>query len=84
MSQPLVKALVSGVVVAVASEVARHSSMFGAILISLPLTSIVALPVGLRRGLSFPAALLVACAVTALAYAGWIWPASRLGFDTQA
>jgi uncharacterized membrane protein (GlpM family) len=39
----IVKALLSGVVIAVASEAARRSSLFGAILISLPLTSILAL-----------------------------------------
>lgn len=39
----LLKALLSGVVVAVASEAARRSSLLGAVLISLPLTSILAL-----------------------------------------
>ena len=39
----LVKALLSGLVVAVASEAARRSTLFGAILISLPLTSILAI-----------------------------------------
>jgi len=38
----VLKALLSGVIVAVASEVARRSSLLGAILISLPLTSILA------------------------------------------
>ena len=38
----LLKALVSGVIVAVASEVARRSSLLGAVLISLPLMSILA------------------------------------------
>ena len=38
----LLKALLSGAVVAVASEVARRSSLLGAVLISLPLTSILA------------------------------------------
>jgi len=111
----LLKAVISGVVIAVASEVARRSSLLGAILISLPLTSIlaaiwlyrdtrdpdqvaalswsilwvivpslvffVALPVGLRRGLTFPAAMLVACAATAFAYAAWVWVAGRAGLD---
>ena len=39
----VLKALLSGVVVAVASEVARRSSLLGAVLISLPLTSILAM-----------------------------------------
>jgi hypothetical protein len=39
----LLKALLSGAIVAAASEVARRSSLLGAVLISLPLTSILAL-----------------------------------------
>ena len=39
----LLKALLSGTIVAVASEVARRSSLLGAVLISLPLVSILAL-----------------------------------------
>ena len=38
----LLKAIISGVLVAAASEVARRSSLLGALLISLPLTSILA------------------------------------------
>ena len=38
----LVKAVVSGLVVAVASEVSRRSSLLAAVLISLPLTSLLA------------------------------------------
>jgi len=101
--------------VAAASELARRSSLLGAILISLPLTSIlaatwlyrdtndparvadlswsilwvivpslvffVALPTGLRSGLPFAAAMLVACALTALAYGAWLWAAHRIGVD---
>lgn len=108
----LVKAVISGVIIAAASEVARRSSLLGAVLISLPLTSIlalvwlyrdthdkaqvaslswsilwvvvpsvvffVALPVAMRK-LGFGWALLVACAVTAVAYAMWVWGARRLG-----
>lgn len=39
----LLKAALSGVIVAAASELARRSSLLGAVLISLPLTSILAL-----------------------------------------
>ena len=39
----LLKAILSGVIVAVASELARRSSLLGAVLISLPLMSILAL-----------------------------------------
>lgn len=38
----LLKALLSGAIVAAASEIARRSSLWGAVLISLPLTSILA------------------------------------------
>lgn len=43
MSQLALKAIVSGVIVAAASELARRSPLAGAILVSLPLTSILAL-----------------------------------------
>ena len=39
----LLKALLSGAVIAAASELARRSSLLGALLISLPLTSILAM-----------------------------------------
>lgn len=111
--QLLLKAVISGVIVAIASEAARKSSLLGAVLVSLPLTSIlaltwlyadtrdpgqvaalswsilwvvvpsvvffVALPVALRAGLGFAAALPLACAVTALAYAVWVAAARALG-----
>ena len=110
----VLKALLSGAIIAVASELARRSSLLGAVLISLPLTSILALiwlyrdtndtdeaaalswsilwvivpslaffvvlPLGLRT-MDFWAALLLACATTALSYGAWIWAARRLGFD---
>jgi uncharacterized membrane protein (GlpM family) len=38
----LLKALLSGAIIAAASEIARRSSLLGAILVSLPLTSILA------------------------------------------
>jgi uncharacterized membrane protein (GlpM family) len=111
----LLKALVSGAIVAAASEVARRSSLLGAILISLPLTSILAavwlyrdtgdaeevsalswsilwvivpslvffvvLPLALRSDLSFWAALPLACAATALAYAAWVLLGRWLGLS---
>lgn len=39
----LLKALLSGAIIAAASELARRSSLLGALLISLPLTSILAM-----------------------------------------
>lgn len=38
----LVKAVLSGAIIAIASEIARRSSLLAAVLISLPLTSILA------------------------------------------
>lgn len=43
MWQLLAKAVISGVVVVAASEAAKRSSIWGAVLVSLPLTSILAL-----------------------------------------
>jgi hypothetical protein len=110
----LLKALLSGALIAVASEVARRSSLMGAILISLPLASILALvwlyrdtrdtaavsalswsilwvivpslvffvvlPLALRSTGFWPA-LLLACAVTGVSYAVWVWAAHRIGYD---
>lgn len=39
----LVRAAISGVIIAVASEAARRSSLLGAVVISLPLTSLLAI-----------------------------------------
>jgi hypothetical protein len=109
----LLKALLSGAIIAVASELARRSSLLGAVLISLPLTSIlgaiwlyrdtrdvgevadlswailwvivpslvffVVLPVALRNGVAFWAAMVVACAATAASYGAWLWAARRIG-----
>jgi hypothetical protein len=111
----IIKALLSGLVVALASEAARRWTLVGAVLISLPLTSIlalawlywdtrdgqqvidlswsilwvvvpslvffIALPVLMRAGMVFVPALLVACAITAVAYAAWIGIARALGFS---
>ena len=111
----LVKALLSGLVIAVASELARRSSLLGAVLISLPLTSILAsiwlyrdtrdtgevaslswsilwvlapslfffvvLPLALQNGVAFWPALGLACGSTALAYAGWLFVGTRIGFE---
>ncbi|MBA3347134.1 MAG: hypothetical protein H0T13_01085 [Actinobacteria bacterium] len=111
----VLKALLSGAIVAAASEAARRSTLLGAVLISLPLTSMLAiiwlyrdtrstdavasiswsilwvivpslvffvvLPLTLRSGVPFAAALLIACAATAIAYGVWIWVARLVGFD---
>ncbi|GEO82249.1 DUF3147 family protein [Pararhodospirillum oryzae] len=43
MTYLILKALVSGVIVAVVSEIARRSPAFGALVVSLPLVSILAM-----------------------------------------
>jgi uncharacterized membrane protein (GlpM family) len=43
MTQLIIKALISGIIVAVVSEVAQRSTVVAAIIVSLPLTSILAL-----------------------------------------
>lgn len=43
MWQLLLKGLISGVLVVAATEVAKRSSVWGAVLVSLPLTSVLAL-----------------------------------------
>jgi len=109
----LVKALVSGLIIAIASETARRSAGLGALIVSLPLVSVLAmiwlwhdtrdparlaahagatfwyvlpslpmflvLPVLLRRGVAFPAALLLGCALTVLLYLATVAVAARLG-----
>ena len=111
----VLKALLSGAVIAAASELARRSSLLGAVLISLPLSSILAsiwlyrdtkdvgevadlswailwvivpslvffvvLPVGLREGLAFWPALLLACTATVISYAVWVVVVRFLGVD---
>jgi hypothetical protein len=111
----LLKALISGLIIAVASEVARRSSLLGAVLISLPLSSILAaiwlyrdtnetekvaalswailwvivpslvffvvLPVALRSGVAFWPALLLACALTGVSYAIWVFAGRAVGID---
>ena len=93
----LLKALLSGAIVALASELARRSTTLAAVLISLPLTvadlswsilwvivpSLVFFVVlpVALRSLSFWPALLFACRATAASYGAWIWAARRLGFD---
>ena len=109
----LVKAAVSGLLIAIISEVARRSPGWGGLLASLPLTSLLAmiwlwrdtgdpqrvgdlalgafwfvlpslplfmiLPLLLRAGWGFWAALLVGCAVTLLLYVGMFAASERLG-----
>ncbi|HEX2802608.1 MAG TPA: DUF3147 family protein [Sphingomicrobium sp.] len=109
----VIKAAISGLIVAVASEVARRYPGWGGLIVSLPLTSLLAmiwlwrdtgdperiaglsigafwfilpslpmfavLPLLLRTGLGFWAALALALAGTLALYAVMFWAAPRLG-----
>jgi hypothetical protein len=108
-----VKAAVSGLIIAVVSEVARRNATFGALIASLPLVSVLAMvwlwrdthdpvrlgaqagatfwyvlpslpmflliPLLLRRGAPFWAALAAGCAVTVILYLAMIWAGPRFG-----
>jgi hypothetical protein len=109
----LVKAAISGVIVAIVSEVAKRYPGFGALIASLPLVSVLGMmwlwhdkpdisnmaahveatfwfvlpslpmfllmPVLLRQGVSFWAALLVGCALTIALYLLMTWAGPRFG-----
>ena len=109
----LIKAALSGVLIAAASEVARRWPGWGALIVSLPLVSILAMlwlwrdtgdpmrlaahseatfwfvlpslpmflliPLMLRQGFSFWAALLAGCALTVLLYLGVVQLGPRFG-----
>ena len=109
----ILKAVISGVLVALASEVARRYPSWGGLIVSLPLTSILAmlwlwrdtgdperiagmsmgafwfvlpslpmfavLPMLLRSGVGFWAALAIVIAGTLALYALMFWAAPRLG-----
>ena len=109
----LIKAGLSGVIIAVVSEVARRNAGFGALIASLPLVSVLGMvwlwrdtqeperlaahagatfwyvlpslpmflliPLLLRRGAPFWAALAAGCALTIGLYLLMIWIAPRFG-----
>lgn len=108
-----VKALLSGIIVMIVSEIARRSPAFGALVASLPLISVLgmiwlwrdtadtariatqaqatfwlvlpslpmflALPLMLRSGVPFWAALGLGCVMTAALYGAMIWVLGRFG-----
>lgn len=110
-----VKAAISGLLIAVVSEVARRNPGWGGLLASLPLVSVLAMiwlwrdthdaarvadlatgafwfflpsiplflivPVLLRAGMDFWAALGIGCAVTMILYAAMAAVAPRIGID---
>ena len=109
----LIKAGLSGVIIAVVSEVARRNAGFGALIASLPLVSVLGMiwlwrdtheperlaahagatfwyvlpslpmflliPLMLRRGAPFWAALAAGCVLTIGLYLAMIWIAPRFG-----
>lgn len=109
----VVKATLSGIIVAAASEVARRAPGWGGLIVSLPLVSLLSfiwlwrdtgdperiaslstgafwfflpsmplflvLPLLLRSGVGFWAALGAACLLTIILYAGMAWLAPRIG-----
>ena len=109
----LIKAGLSGVIIAVVSEVARRNAGFGALIASLPLVSVLGMiwlwrdtheperlaahagatfwyvlpslpmflliPLMLRRGVPFWAALGAGCVLTIGLYLAMIWIAPRFG-----
>ena len=111
MLQYVLKVAITALVVVAASEAAKRSTIAGAALVALPLTSLLAfvwlwrdthdvariaamswsilwlvvpslllfvlLPLLLRAGFGFWAALLSSCAVTAVAYGGTAWVLAR-------
>jgi hypothetical protein len=66
------KALISGVIVMIASELARRSAALGALVVSLPL-------VLLRHGLGFYPSIAVCIGVTTLLYLGMAAGLTRFG-----
>ena len=109
----LIKAGLSGIIIAVVSEVARRNAGFGALIASLPLVSVLGMiwlwrdtheperlaahagatfwyvlpslpmflliPLLLRRGAPFWAALAAGCALTVGLYLLMVWVAPRFG-----
>ena len=108
-----IKVVLSALIIAVASEIAKRSTVFGALIASLPLTSLLAiiwlyhetadaersaqlssnilwlvlpslllfviLPIGIRKGLHFYAALGIATACTIVGYFAMYALINRLG-----
>jgi hypothetical protein len=115
MSYLILKAALSGLIIAIVSEVSRRAPALGALIVSLPLVSLLAiiwlwndtrdvvriadhaqatfwfvlpsmpmflaLPMLLRAGTGFWAALGVSCAMTIVLYAIMVWVLGRMGIS---
>ena len=113
MTPLILRALISGAIIALASTLARRQPALGSLVVSLPLVSVLsmiwlwrddpdpegmarfvestfwyflptmpmflAIPAMLRRGVGFPIALLVGCALTVLLYLAMTHVAGRFG-----
>ncbi|HET7708939.1 MAG TPA: hypothetical protein VFK50_05315 [Sphingomicrobium sp.] len=75
----LVKAAVSGLLIAIISEVSRRQPGWGGLIASLPLVSVLALIWLLRSGMNIWLSLAIACLVTTALYAGFAVIAPKLG-----
>jgi ABC-type uncharacterized transport system YnjBCD permease subunit len=113
MTYLIVKALLSGIIIAAVSEIARRAPGLGALIVSLPLVSLLTmiwlwrdtgepervaalaessfwfflpslpfflvLPLMLRGGVPFWAAMALGCALTVALYLGTVWIGARFG-----
>lgn len=73
----LVKALLSGIIIAAVSEIAKRSPGFGALVASLPMFLLI--PIMLRHAYPFWVALAVGCVLTALLYLAMTLLGPRVG-----
>ena len=84
MLQLVVKAAISGIVVAVASEVARRWPGWGALIVSLPLVSVLTMiwlwhDTHDRARLEAHAGATLGCVLTVVLYSGVVWAGPRFG-----
>jgi hypothetical protein len=77
MTYLIIKAAVSGLLIAAISEIARRFPSFGGLVASLPFFLI--FPALLERNVSFWLAVLAASGVTIILYGFAMWLASSLG-----
>ena len=73
----VLKAALSGLIVATVSTVAKRYPGFGALIASLPMFLLI--PALLRAGLSFWLSLLAGCALTIALYLAMTWIGPRFG-----
>ena len=72
-----IKAILSGIIIAIVSEVAKRFPGFGALIASLPMFLII--PAMLRSGVSFWLSLVAGCTLTIALYLAMVWAGPRFG-----